>query len=307
MDNNDHLARVPLALRIIRFPLTLIVIGVVLWVGVAFAATGFGRIVGPGHFDPALLIVSVVAAGLFIGGYWVLRHWIEGVPAADLSLPGAGRELAAGLAGGAALFALVAAIAAAAGVYRIAGMNSWQTVWPLLAMAITSGVSEEILLRGIVFRLTERMTGTWLALAISAAIFGAGHIFNPNATWVAAVAIAIEAGILLGAVYMLTRRLWAAIGLHAGWNFTQGWVFGVPVSGVKEAGLVDGRLSGPAWLSGGAFGLEASVIGLVIATAAGLAILRVAARRGEVKRPMWSRPSLSQEAVRVDIDSDAHL
>lgn len=308
MDQLDQPARPPLALRILRFPLTLMVIGIMLWIGAAFAAGWFGKLAAPGQFDPTTVVIAIVAAGLFVAAYWILRRWIEDVPVADFSMPGAGRELGAGLAGGAALFALVVGIAAASGVYRIAGVNQWQTVWPLLAMAITSSVSEEILVRGIIFRLTERMTGTWIALAISAALFGAGHIFNPNAGWVPALAIAIEAGILLGAVYMLTRRLWAAIGLHAGWNFTQGWIFGVPVSGFKEAGLVDGRLSGPEWLSGGAFGLEASIIGLAVATVAGLAILRVAARRGEVRRPMWSRPRAeSQEAVGVDVDADADL
>jgi membrane protease YdiL (CAAX protease family) len=312
MSDSNETPSPSLLRRIIAFPLTLIVIGVALFAVAAFLAGRFGQLVRPGPFDPDSVVVALVAAGLFIGAYVVLRRFAEREPVSDLALRGAELELGAGVAAGAGLFAVVVAIAAALGVYRVDGFNDWRTVWPLLGIAIVSGVSEEILLRGIIFRLTERMTGSWIALAISAAIFGAGHIFNPNATWVAAFAIAIEAGLLLGAVYMLTRRLWAAIGLHAGWNFTQGWVFGVPVSGIKEVGLVEGRVQGPEWLSGGAFGLEASVIAMVVATAAGMAVLLLAIRRGRLVPPMWSPArrlagKRLEEAVRIDVDGDADL
>ena len=100
--------------------------------------------------------------------------------------------------------------------------------------------------------------------------FGFAHYFNPDATARACLWIALEAGVLLGGAYMLTRSLWLPTGLHAAWNFTQGAVFGVPVSGSPATGLVRATLSGPELLSGGGFGLEASVIALVIATAAGI-------------------------------------
>ena len=90
-------------------------------------------------------------------------------------------------------------------------------------------------------------------------MFGLLHIGNANATWFSSAAIALEAGILLGALYMLTRRLWAVIGFHAAWNFMQGWVFDIPVSGNKTPALVRADISGSDWMTGGAFGLEASV------------------------------------------------
>ena len=69
-------------------------------------------------------------------------------------------------------------------------------------------------------------------------MFGAAHLGNPNSTYFAAFCIAVEAGILLGAAYMLTRSLWLPMALHAAWNFTQGEIFDVNVSGVDEHGLV---------------------------------------------------------------------
>lgn len=275
--------------RFIAHPATLLVVGIVLMVAAAAASGVIGHFVPQGQFDPVSLLVAIVASAIFIAFYCVLVRWIERAPVRDFALPGAGRELAAGALLGAGLFALVVGIAAAVGVYTIGATNVWQTIWPMLALAIFSGVSEEILFRGIIFRYVERLAGSWIALLISAAIFGGAHLANPNASPIAAIAIAIEAGLLLGAVYMLTRRLWAAIGLHAAWNFTQGWIFGVPVSGTKETGIVDGQLRGAELLTGGGFGLEASIIALVVATAAGLFVLTLAIRRGRLVAPSWRR------------------
>ena len=90
---------------------------------------------------------------------------------------------------------------------------------------------EELLFRGILFRWLEEFGGSWLALLLTSALFGAAHLGNPNATAFSAFCIAVEAGVLLGAAYMLTRSLWLPMGLHAAWNFTQGEIFDVPVSG----------------------------------------------------------------------------
>ncbi|MGN6057582.1 MAG: CPBP family intramembrane glutamic endopeptidase, partial [Sphingomicrobium sp.] len=85
------------------------------------------------------------------------------------------------------------------------------------------------------------------------------------------------------------RSLWMPIGLHAAWNFTQGYIFGVPVSGQAQQGLVTAKLSGPVLLSGGGFGLEASLIAVVLATGTGVWMIVLAVRRGEVVHPWWMR------------------
>ena len=76
---------------------------------------------------------------------------------------------------------------------------------------------------------------------MTSVLFGLAHIMNPNATWFSSFAIAVEAGLLLGGAYMLTRSLWLPMGLHAAWNFTQGEIFDVPVSGIDEHGLVEAK------------------------------------------------------------------
>lgn len=97
-----------------------------------------------------------------------------------------------------------------------------------------------------------------------------------------AAAISIEAGVLLAAAYMVTRRLWLCIGIHIAWNFTQGGIFSVAVSGGQSKGLLQSSMIGPEWLTGGAFGAEASVVALGVCFAAGIALLVLAVKRGNV-------------------------
>jgi hypothetical protein len=101
---------------------------------------------------------------------------------------------------------------------------------------------------------------------------------------------------MLGGAYMLTRSLWVPIGLHFGWNMTQGLVWDVPVSGNEVDGLVDARLVGDPLISGGAFGLEASLIALVVAGGFGVWLVKRAADKGEVMQPWWVRRRLASEA-----------
>jgi hypothetical protein len=167
----------------------------------------------------------------------------------------------------------------------------------VITIAIMPAFTEELLFRGILFRWIEEFGGSWVALIVTSALFGAAHIFNPNATWFSSFTIAVEAGVLLGAAYMLTRSLWMPMGLHAAWNFTQGFIFDVPVSGLDQHGLVEAKLSGPDLLSGGTFGLEASIIALAIATAAGVWMLVLAVKRGELMQPWWVRRRVSVPAA----------
>jgi uncharacterized protein len=276
--------------KILEFPLVAMVIGIAVVMGTVAVAFTLVTILLPGMApDQRVHIGDVVAVvGLFLAYKLIIRH-LGDDKRDELPAAGAVRETAIGLGWGFGLFALIVAVAALFGVYRIesyAGTAGLAAA--LLGSAIFPAVSEEILFRGIIFRWVERFAGTWAGLAVSSALFGAAHLANPAATWTSTIFIAVEAGVLLGGVYMLTRNLWVPIGLHAAWNFTQGGIFGVPVSGLPENGLIDSRLTGPEILSGGPFGLEASIIALIVATAAGLWFVVRAIRAGKIVGPMWS-------------------
>ena len=179
-----------------------------------------------------------------------------------------------------------------------AGFVLWVTGWAhyvpsainggsrAISASVQSGVVEEVTFRLVLLRLIWRAAGVWPALAVSALFFGGAHLANPGSSWFAALCIAFEAGILLAAFYVLTGRLWISIGLHAGWNFTQGWLLGSPVSGTRD--FVGGPLKMtptpgvPDWMSGGAFGPEASIGALLICTVVGSWVLWVASQKGRL-------------------------
>lgn len=226
-----------------------------------------------------LRFLQVLLPVIAVLAYRFYVHRIEHRTLAEFSSRGAVRESAWGVLLGAALFTAVVAALAVLGAFGVVGWGSLEGVGMALSSAVATGLIEEILFRGIVYRLTEAAFGSTVAIVVSAALFGAVHMFSPNSSAVAAVAIAVEAGILLALAYVVTRRLWLAIGFHAAWNFTQGGIFGLAVSGHASEGLLVGRTSGPEWLTGGAFGPEASVVAIVVGLAASGVLYRRARRQ----------------------------
>ena len=277
--------------RIFQFPLVLLMLGVAIQFATIAAGSQIRVFIDPKDDSPALLLVVVLVCAMALGGHWVFNRYVDATPHSDVAGRGAVQESGAGIAFGFLLFSFITSIVWALGGYEPGALIGWHTIWQMLAtFALAAGVLEEILFRGLLFRYVERMTGSWVALALSALLFGFAHYQNPNAGLIPAIAIAIEAGIMLGAIYMLTRRLWAAIGVHAAWNFTQGWVFGIPVSGFNEQGLISSTRNGPDWLTGGEFGLEASLVAMVVATTAGLVVLWMAHKKGRfVAFPNWAK------------------
>ena len=190
------------------------------------------------------------------------------------------------------LFGATMAVLALLGVYRVVGSNSPASMVSPLAAAISAGVLEELVFRGVLFRILESRFGTWVALFGSAALFGLLHLLNANASVQGAVAIIFEAGILLAAAFVLTKHLWFPIGIHIGWNFAEGGLFGVAVSGGAASGFLEGTMNGPVWLTGGDFGPEASVAAIVICVTVASGFLIAANRRGLVqpRRSTAARP-----------------
>jgi membrane protease YdiL (CAAX protease family) len=161
----------------------------------------------------------------------------------------------------------------------------------LVSLGLVAGVAEEIVLRGVLFRYVESMLGTWASVAISAVIFGGLHLSNENATLTGAVAIALEAGLMFAVLYALTRSLWVVVGVHAGWNLMQGLGLGIVVSGSTDEGqgFLVSHPTGSDLVSGGGFGIEASVVavGVWLLVAAYLSWRLV--RSGGVVQPVWIR------------------
>jgi uncharacterized protein len=242
-----------------------------------------------GIATPWVILKAIIGAVALVFVYWLFVRFIERKPFTDFALPGAVKEAGLGLLIGALLFSTIVGVIALFGSYAVTGTNDPSVLIPVFAMSLSAGVGEEIMLRGVFFRYAEDWLGSWAALALSAALFGALHLGNDNASPLAAFAIAIEAGVMLAAIYMITRRLWAAVGLHFAWNFVQGGIYDIAVSGLDTDAVLEAKMSGSELITGGAFGAEASLPAMVLATAAGVAMLVVAHRNGQFIAPRWVR------------------
>lgn len=211
---------------------------------------------------------------------------------------------ALGFAGGIALISAVVGALWLLGSYEVTGSNANPTwVRQLLIGGLGAAIAEEIMTRGVLFRISEEGLGTWGALVVSALLFGFGHIGNEGATIWSSVAIAIEAGLLLGMLFHVSRSLPLCIGLHMGWNFSQGTLWGIPVSGGKDSGWLVSVRNGPDWLSGGVFGAEASVVAVALCSAVTIALLVIAVRRHSIVPPWFARKRTAA-APRAAADND---
>ena len=300
--------------RVVAFPLVSLAIALIATVlATTLAEVIMGAVIGfSAHLNhtptpkeliellrgPYVIPATIIEIILDVIAYKLVVRRLGEWPRDDFRLAGAARDSAHGFAAGVLIFSVIVGVAAALGVYHITGGGTWASFLAILfGMGIGPGFREELMFRGILFRFSEEFGGSWFALVLTSALFGLAHIHNNSATWVSSLFIAVEAGLLLGAVYMLTRNLWMCMAFHAAWNITQGFIWDVPVSGFTVHGLVNARLDGPVILSGGRFGLEASVIAFFCATALGLFYLKMAIDRGHLEQPWWvKRRSLKAQA-----------
>ncbi len=219
-----------------------------------------------------------------------LVHFVERGAVSELSLPGMGREWAIGTLIGAGLYTACVLLLMLLRHVPHRRVESRYYMIPAVAMAVKSGIFEELLFRGVLFRSVEDMAGSWISIVVSSLVFGLVHLLNPESTMLGAIYIAIEAGLLLSAAYLVTRRLWIAIGFHMVWNYVQSAVFsGIVSAGSSCPGLLQKTIEGPSFFTGGTFGMEQSIFALVLCTATGVVMLVIAMRRGHIVPAPWNR------------------
>ena len=181
---------------------------------------------------------------------------------------GWGRELAYGLGIGAGLMTLMVATLVGLRAINFNGLaGSFGQLLPQLAgtgfFFLLAAAFEEIAFRGYGFQRLVDAVGPLAAVLLASALFGALHIRNPHAT-VLSTANTVLAGVLLSVAYLKTRGLWFPIGLHWAWNFFQGAIFSLGVSGLDFPKMLQAAQRGPDWLSGGVYGPENSIVATVV-------------------------------------------
>lgn len=220
-----------------------------------------------------LLFISVnaflsFAAAIFVG--WLCGKYLENLPFRAL---GAWftknwlKDLFLGLLFGAAALSFAVLIAVVFGglnfnFNQAHGRSAiWLTLGVSLAVFIPAAAFEEVFFRGYILQTFARAKLAWLAIAMTSLFFASAHLDNPNASFLSTLNTAL-AGVWFGAAYLKTRTLWFVFGLHLIWNWMQGAVFGIEVSGITAfttAPLLREIDTGPAWLTGASYGIEGGI------------------------------------------------
>ena len=197
-------------------------------------------------------------------------------------------------------FGLILGLLLMAVIFVVAWLAGWITWRPALAafsltdlvgvvaLFIMVAWAEELAMRGYVLQTAKEAWGTIPALLLSSLIFGVLHLTNPGAGAMSAVGI-FMAGVFFAVGFLATRSLWLPMAVHFSWNFFEGPFFGFPVSGLQLPSLLSVDMKGPELITGGAFGPEAGLSG-ILATCVGIAAVAAYWRWLKQRRQEPDRP-----------------
>ncbi len=255
--------------RIARSPLGWMVTGIVGVVLVSgLTATGAGP-------------VPILGAAAAVAVYWVVMRYVARRPVPEIARRGAGREALLGGGIGLAYVLVSALLITAFGGYSFswAGNGFVSVVCSAVAVQVGAAVTEELMIRALALQALEQLWGSRAAIVATGLFFGLAHLGSPGAGPWSALAIALEAGVMLGAAFLWRRSIWFVVGLHFTWNTTE-QLLGVPVSGHTPESLFSADVHGSALLTGGEFGLETSIVPMVIGLLIAVPMFVLAHRRG---------------------------
>jgi uncharacterized protein len=268
---------------IVSWPLVRLVVYAIATLAAIVAGTIVTRLLVPPEPSPwhdLALLKNVILPVAIFAMYAGLVRLMERRPADEVDF---GRGLPAllfGIVVGSTIIGLAILALWKLGLAEISSRTGFAGLERELSVLMITTMIEELLFRVILFAVLEKILGSLGAILISAAAFGLAHIANPGATPFAIFALSMELGVMLALAYMLTRNVWAAVGIHAGWNFTQGFVFGVLNSGQQHPNsYFHTAFSGSDYLTGGVFGLEASVLTLALSVIVSAVLLVLILRK----------------------------
>jgi uncharacterized protein len=285
--------------RFMHFPVTKIIIGLIaVVVATASVQIGVQAILKNTALNEDLqkLVVAILASAAALASYIYLFKFYEKRKIDELSTSHFWKNAFTGFFTGFLVLSVVILVMYFGKAYTILSINPVSFLIPALAIGIASAVFEEILFRGIIFRITEQKLGSVWALVISSSLFGFAHLANDNSTVFSAIAIVIEAGLLLGAAYIYSKNLWLPIFIHFAWNFSEGGIYGAIISGngLKKS-WISSKIAGNDLLTGGAFGPENSLQAVILGLAAGILFLWIAKKQHNMVKPFWRQQKIDNQ------------
>lgn len=232
------------------------------------------------NVDLVKLIVAPLTTIVLVLTYYFFFKYFEKRKVAEVNLSKLPQAILYGFFFGFGLISLVVITLYTMNCYTIIDINRLSMLIKPLMLFIVMGVLEEIIFRGIIYRILENMLGTIFALIISSLLFGFVHFSNPGFNIFSGLTIALELGLLTGIIYSSTRNIWCPIFLHIGWNFS--FVFyGVTVSGANDfTSFIESNISGYSIFTGGEFGPENSVITIIYSLIAFAMLFQFGRKKG---------------------------
>ncbi|MFV8325217.1 CPBP family intramembrane glutamic endopeptidase [Flavobacterium sp. ZS1P14] len=275
--------------RILNFPLTRIILGLlVCFIAFIIAQQLAGKILELTSLDKNYrnLIKGLISSVAVIAAYSYFFRKYEKREITEFSNKGIGKYIITGTLIGLLLQSLTILVIVLNDGFEIVAVNPISAIIIPFTVAFTVAIFEEILIRGIIFRIIEEKLGSYISLFITAIIFGALHLANPNSTLMSGLCVGIEAGFLMGAAYIYARNLWFPIAIHFAWNFMQSGIFGAITSGnEKTSGLLTTKITGSHLITGGEFGPEATIQAIIFCVIASLILLRLS--KNKLVYPYW--------------------
>ena len=226
------------------------------------------------------IVNSVLIFSLY---HWFIK-WTEDYSNFDWKYQNIGRDMIAGALLAIISVSVVCLILRVINVYRAVNFNvNLGSILYLLIVFAFMSILEEVLYRGVVYRIIENWLGSVLALVISGLFFGLFHYFNQDASIISVIAASIG-GLLLGLMYTVSQQLWMPIAFHWFWNFTQVF-FGSRLSGSDEYfkyAVIKADFVGADWLTGGKAGIENSYLTLLLTVILVFVLFYKANRDGKI-------------------------
>lgn len=207
----------------------------------------------------------------------------------EFSAKGLAKNLTIGILIGFVLQSFTILVMYLNGNYSVVNINPVSFILIPFAIMFTVAIIEEILVRGIIFRILEEKLGSYISLTISSVLFGIFHLANPHGTLISGICIT-TAGFMLGAAFIYSRNLWFPIALHFAWNFTQSGIFGAITSGnEKTSSLLEAKIQGPEFITGGEFGPEGSIQAIVFCVLGTILLLALSQKQNKIITPYWKK------------------
>ncbi len=235
------------------------------------------------------LFANIISSIFTIFVYILVYKWLEKRAITEFSLHRIGRSLLLGLTIGFVLQSLTILVIYLKGGYEVTAVNPISHILIPLGLSVSYAIGEEILFRGVLFRIMEEKLGTYIALLVSALIFGLLHVLNPNSSLMDGFSVAIQAGFLLGIAYVYSRNLWLPIMVHFSWDFTESAIYGATLSGTTSQTLISSHIEGAKWFTGGGFGPEGSLQANLLCLGAFFVMLYLAHKKGNIIKPFWMK------------------